>query len=45
VEELLAEFGITVDHVTVYRWVQRYTLEFIEAARFSERSPPSAGAG
>jgi hypothetical protein len=23
VEELLAERGITVDHVTVYRWVQR----------------------
>jgi transposase-like protein len=25
--------GVTVDHVTVYRWVQRFTLEFIEAAR------------
>ena len=25
VEELLAERGITVDHVTVYRWVQRFT--------------------
>ena len=24
VEELLAERGITVDHVTVYRWVQRF---------------------
>jgi len=23
VEELLAERGVTVDHVTVYRWVQR----------------------
>ena len=23
VEELLAERGITVDHVTIYRWVQR----------------------
>jgi IS6 family transposase len=33
VEELLAERGITVDHVTIYRWVQRFTLEFIEAAR------------
>ena len=33
VEELLAERGITVDHVTVYRWVQRFTPEFIEAAR------------
>ena len=34
VEELLAELGVTVDHVTVYRWVQRFTPEFIEAARF-----------
>jgi transposase-like protein len=33
VEELLAERGVTVDHVTVYRWVQRFTLEFIDAAR------------
>ncbi len=24
-EELLAERGIEVDHVTVYRWVQRFT--------------------
>ena len=26
VEELLAERGVDVDHVTVYRWVQRFTL-------------------
>ena len=25
VEELLAERGVTVDHVSVYRWVQRFT--------------------
>jgi transposase, IS6 family len=25
VEELLAERGVTVDHVTIYRWVQRFT--------------------
>ena len=25
VEELLAERGVTVDHVAVYRWVQRFT--------------------
>jgi transposase-like protein len=24
VEELLAERGVEVDHVTVYRWVQRF---------------------
>jgi hypothetical protein len=33
VEELLAERGIGVDHVTVYRWVQMFTSEFIDAAR------------
>jgi IS6 family transposase len=33
VEELLIERGITVDHVTVYRWVQTFTPEFIDAAR------------
>jgi transposase-like protein len=25
IEELLAERGVEVDHVTVYRWVQRFT--------------------
>ena len=39
VEELLAERAITVDHVTVYRWVQRFTPEFIEAARFCRHVP------
>ncbi len=33
VEELLAERGIDVDHVTIYRWVQTFTPEFIDAAR------------
>jgi transposase, IS6 family len=32
VEELLAERGIVVDHVTIYRWVQRFTPELIDAA-------------
>jgi IS6 family transposase len=32
-EELLAERGIDVDHVTLYRWVQRFTPLLIEAAR------------
>src|SRR3954447_11198136 len=31
-EELLAERGVEVDHVTLYRWVQRFTPLFIEAA-------------
>jgi IS6 family transposase len=33
VEELLAERGIEADHVTVYRWVQRFTPLLAEAAR------------
>jgi IS6 family transposase len=33
VEELLAERGVKVDHVTVYLWVQTFTPEFIDAAR------------
>jgi transposase-like protein len=33
VEELLAERGVEVDHVTVYRWVQRFTPQLAEAAR------------
>ncbi len=33
VEELLAERAIVVDHVTVCRWVQRFTPLFIDAAR------------
>jgi IS6 family transposase len=32
-EELLVECGIEVDHVTLYRWVQRFTPELIDAAR------------
>jgi transposase, IS6 family len=39
VEELLAERGISVDHVTIYRWVQRFTPEFIEAARPCRHCP------
>jgi IS6 family transposase len=33
VEELLAERGVEVDHITVYRWVQRFTPLVIEATR------------
>jgi transposase-like protein len=33
VEELLTERGIEVDHVTVYRWVQRFTPLLADAAR------------
>jgi transposase-like protein len=33
VEELLTERGVEVDHVTIYRWVQRFTLLLADAAR------------
>jgi IS6 family transposase len=33
VEELLAERGIEVDHVTIYRWMQRFTPLLAEADR------------
>jgi transposase-like protein len=33
VEELLTERGIRVDHVTIYRWVQRFTPLLAEVAR------------
>jgi IS6 family transposase len=33
VEELMAERGIAVDHVTIYRWVQRFTPMLVNAAR------------
>jgi transposase, IS6 family len=33
VEELLAERGMEVDHVTVYRWVMRFAPLLAEAAR------------
>jgi transposase-like protein len=32
VEELLAERGLLVDHVTVWRWVQRYAPEMVSIA-------------
>ena len=33
VEELLTERGVAVDHVTIYRWVQRFTPLLADAAR------------
>jgi transposase-like protein len=34
-EEMMAEWGITVDHATVHRWVVRYSSELLE--RFNRR--------
>ena len=39
VEELLAERGIAVDHVTVYRWVQRFTPLLLDAAHPCRHAP------
>jgi transposase-like protein len=33
VEELLTERGVEVDHVTIYRWVQRFMPSLADAAR------------
>jgi transposase-like protein len=33
IEEILAERGIEVDHVAVYRWVQHFTPLLVDAAR------------
>jgi transposase-like protein len=38
VEELLTDRGVEVDHVTVYRWVQRFTPLLAEAARPCRRA-------
>jgi transposase, IS6 family len=37
-EELLAERGIEVDHVTLYRWVHRFTPLLIEGSRIAGSS-------
>jgi IS6 family transposase len=39
VEELLAERGIVVDHVSVYRWVQRFTPLLVDAPRPCRHAP------
>jgi IS6 family transposase len=38
-EELLAERGMVVDHVTLCRWVTRFTPLLIDAARFTRHAP------
>jgi len=39
VEELLLERGVEVDHVTVFRWVQRFTPLLADTARFCRHAP------
>ena len=38
-EEIMAERGLAVDHVTIWRWVQHYAAPFESAA--SPRTPTS----
>jgi transposase-like protein len=37
----MAERGVEVDHVTIYRWVQTFTPVFIDAARPTRHVPGS----
>ncbi|WP_426502945.1 IS6 family transposase [Dactylosporangium sp. McL0621] len=39
VEELLLERGVEVDHVTIFRWVQRFTPLLADVAGFCRHSP------
>jgi transposase, IS6 family len=43
VEELLTERGVEVDHVTIYRWVKRFTPLLAEAARPCRHAVVTAG--
>jgi transposase-like protein len=44
VEELLAERGLRADHVTVWRWVQRYGPEMEQRLRRDSNQPTTVGA-
>src|SRR5262245_63105805 len=39
IEELLAERGVQVDHVTIFRWVHRFAPLLADAARFTRHAP------
>ncbi len=39
VEELLVERGVEVGHVTIFRWVQRFTPLLADAARVARHAP------
>ena len=40
-EQMMAERGIGVDHLTVHRWVQRYAPEMEKRLRWQWRGPRS----
>jgi len=39
IEELLVERGVEVDHVSMFRWVQRFTPLLADAARVARHAP------
>jgi transposase-like protein len=41
VEQMLGERGVSVDHSTIYRWVQRYAPEIEKRLRWQWRGPRS----
>ena len=40
-EEMMAERGVDVDHSSVYRWVQKFTLQLEAAFRKGQKRPVS----
>jgi hypothetical protein len=40
-EQMMAERGVSVDHSTIYRWVQRYAAEIEKRLRWHWRRPRS----
>ena len=40
-EQMLGERGVSVDHSTIYRWVQRYAPEMKKRLRWQWRQPRS----
>jgi transposase, IS6 family len=40
-EQMMAERGVSVDHSTIYRWVQRYAPEIEKRLRWHWRGPRS----
>ena len=40
-EQILGERGVSVDHSTIYRWVQTYPPEIEKQVRWQWRSPRS----
>jgi transposase, IS6 family len=38
-EEMMVERGVAVDHVTLYRWIQRYAPELEREYHYATRQP------